>query len=495
MSRLLPLFVVLTLLVVSRGTAAPVGQFEAQSDIGKPTHAGSAEFDSGRQAYLVTGGGQNMWAGSDAFHFVWQRMSGDVSLAVDIRWPSPGKEPHRKACLIIRQNLDPGSPYADAALHGDGLVALQYRETEDAPTYEIRSNVVHPTRLRIEKQGDRIFISVKPEGQPLRHAGGSIRLTLKEPFYVGLGVCSHDDARIEQAEFANVELLHGSLRSAGKPEVQSTLEVVEISSRNRRVIHNAAGVFEAPNWTRDGRAFLFNMKGCIYRLPSEGGTPKLIDTGFANQCNNDHGLSPDGTQLAISHQGPPRGRSRIFIVPITGGEPKLFTPVGPSYWHGWSPDGRTIVYCAQRQGEFDVYAMPVAGGPETRLTTAPGLDDGPEYSPDGKTIYFCSTRTGLMQIWRMRPDGSNQEQVTSDRYNNWFPHPSPDGKWLVFLSYAEDVKEHPANKEVLLRLLPLGGGPVQELAQVFGGQGTINVPSWSPDSRRVAFVSYLLTNR
>jgi Tol biopolymer transport system component len=210
---------------------------------------------------------------------------------------------------------------------------------------------------------------------------------------------------------------------------------------------------------------------------------------MAVRCNNDHGISPDGTQLAISDQTMDR-RSRIYVLPITGGEPRLVTSLAPSYWHGWSPDGKTLAYCAERNGEFDIYTIAAAGGEERRLTTAPGLDDGPEYSPDGQYIYFNSERTGTMQIWRMKPDGSQQEQVTSDEYNNWFAHPSPDGKWIVFLTYPKEVKGHPENQDVMLRLMPADGGEIQVLAKLFGGQGTINVPSWSPDSKNVAFVSY-----
>ena len=168
------------------------------------------------------------------------------------------------------------------------------------------------------------------------------------------------------------------------------------------------------------------------------------------------------------------------------------TPVGPSYWHGWSPDGKTLAYCAERGGEYDVYTIPVAGGEEKRLTTAKALDDGPDYSPDGEWIYFNSERTGLMQIWRMRADGSEQQQVTSDGHADWFPHPSPDGKWVAFLSYEKDVQGHPPNKDVTIRMMPAGGGEIQVLAKPFGGQGTINVPSWSPDSLHLAFVSYRL---
>jgi len=250
-------------------------------------------------------------------------------------------------------------------------------------------------------------------------------------------------------------------------------------------------LIEAPNWSRDGASLLFNSKGRIYRVRTEGGGPEQIDTGFANRCNNDHGISPDGGQLVISDQSQER-RSLIYLLPITGGRPRQLTTLGPSYWHGWSPDGKTLAYCGERNGEFDIYTIPVAGGAERRLTTAAGLDDGPDYSPDGKYIYFNSDRSGMMQVWRMNADGSGQEQVTNDDYNNWFPHPSPDGKWLVFLSYDKDVKGHPENKDVMLRLMPLAGGNIEVLAKLFGGQGTINVPSWSPDSRKLAFVSYQL---
>jgi TolB protein len=272
--------------------------------------------------------------------------------------------------------------------------------------------------------------------------------------------------------------------------IESTLEIVSIETGERTIIYRARQHFEAPNWSRDGEFFIFNSGGRIYTLPVKGGEPRLLDTGSATNCNNDHGLSPDGTLLALSHS--PEDRSLIYIVPITGGEPRLVTPLGPSYWHGWSPDGKTLAYCAERNGNYDVYTIPVEGGEETRLTDAPGLDDGPDYSPDGKYIYFNSERTGTMQIWRMHPDGSEQEQVTFDAYNDWFPHPSPDGKWLVFLSYEPDVKGHPANKDVTLRIMPMEGGEPRVLVNLFGGQGTINVPSWAPDSRHFAFVSYRL---
>jgi len=275
-------------------------------------------------------------------------------------------------------------------------------------------------------------------------------------------------------------------------KVESTLEVYTLETGERKIIYTAKEHFEAPNWSRDGSFFVYNSSGKIYTLPIGGGTSTLLNTGFATHCNNDHGISPDNIQLVVSHHEEKTGKSVIYTLPLKGGEPKQITPNSPSYWHGWSPDGKTLAYCAERNGEFDIYTIPVNGGEEKRLTTAKGLDDGPDYTADGKYIYFNSVRTGKMKIWRMFADGSKQEQVTFDEYNDWFAHPSPDGKWIVMVSYASDVEGHPANKDVTLRLMPLSGGTPKVIAKLFGGQGTINVPSWSPDSKQFAFVSYKL---
>jgi Tol biopolymer transport system component len=228
----------------------------------------------------------------------------------------------------------------------------------------------------------------------------------------------------------------------------------------------------------------------LYRIPVSGGEPTLIDTGFAVKCNNDHGISPDGKLIVISDQSHGNHQSVIYTLPISGGSPKRVTAMSPSYWHGWSPDGKTLAYCAQREGKYGIFTIPVNGGIEKRLTATEGLDDGPDYSPDGKYIYFNGDRTGKMQIYRMLTTGGGLEQVTRDEFNNWFPHISPDGKWMVMLSYEPEVKGHPADKDVSLRLMELATGKVTTLAKFFGGQGTINVPSWSPDSRALSFVSY-----
>ena len=336
-------------------------------------------------------------------------------------------------------------------------------------------------------------MSVAGKEEKLSFAGGSFKLSLTEPFYLGLGVCAHNNDAIETAIFSNVMLETPEQQADSLKKVQSTLETISIESFDRKVVYHTGNHIEAPNWTPDGETLIYNSGGLLYRIPVAGGTPELIPTGFARRINNDHGISPDGTQLVIS-DGTETGRSLIYTLPIEGGEPERVTPLQPSYWHGWSPDGKALAYCAERNGNYDVYTIPVEGGEETRLTTAEGLDDGPEYSPDGQYIYFNSVRSGTMQIWRMMPDGSGQEQITTDTYNDWFAHPSPDGKWIVFISYVSDVPagSHPPNKDVMLRIMDLETREVRTMAKFFGGQGTINVPSWSPDSKLVAFVSYRL---
>jgi Tol biopolymer transport system component len=469
----------------------PLGIFSDQADIGKVAKSGTATFDSAKNEYIVSGGGENIWFTNDAFHFVWKKMSGDFTLTADIKFPGIGGNPHRKACLFARQSLDAGSAYADVAVHGSGLTALQFRDADGETTHEIQSEISAPTRVRLEKRGDYFSMWVAPAGGELKLDGGYQKIPLTGDFYVGLGVSAHDNKAIETAVFSNVELTPVVTPTNATPKLESTLETIGVSSTDRSVVYHTRDHIEAPNWSHDGKFFLFNKIGRIYKLAATNGTPQLLDTGAAIKCNNDHGLSPDGTQFAVSDQTV-GGKSRIYLLPIDGGKALQITSNAPSYWHGWSPDGKTLAFCGERNGEFDIYTIPTAGGEETRLTTAPGLDDGPDYSPDGQFIYFNSERTGSMQIWRMKADGSEQTQITSDDYNNWFAHPSPNGRWIVFISYAKGVKGHPGNQDVLLRLMTLSDGKIRVLAKLFGGQGTINVPSWSPDSKNVAFVSYQL---
>ena len=300
----------------------------------------------------------------------------------------------------------------------------------------------------------------------------------------------------------SLALMPVSLRGQADSTIRSSLRTVEISSGRIDTVYTEDRHFEAPNWSRDGRFFIVNSEGRLYRLPAS--QPERLDeirTGFATRVNNDHGISPDGYALVLSHSAeeyitdPDQDwlASTLYVMPIGGSSaPMKVTTKAPSFWHGWSPDGKTLAFVGRRDGEFDIYTIPTVGGEERRITTCKGLDDGPDYAPDGSFIYYNSFCSGTMQIWRMRADGSGAEQLTRDEYANWFPHPSPDGRWVVYIAYLEDQgQNHPFGKQVKLRLMNVRTGVVRDLtAPFFGGQGSINVPSWSPDSRRVAFVAY-----
>jgi TolB protein len=471
--------------------AAPDADFAAGVDVGKAVIPGATQVLAGNGSYRIRGSGANIWNKEDAFHFAARKLSGDMMLRMNVEWVGEGKAKHRKACAMVRQELEADAPYADVAVHGDGLIALQYRKTKGGTTFSIPTSIRAPATVQLERDGNVFTASVAAKGHPFQPIG-SVTVELTDPVHVGLAVCSHNAKESETAIFSNVALIH---RAAAKGQTrvhEASLEIVSVDSGERRIVYRAREPFQAPNWSPDGKTLFLNQRGRMYTLLAEGGLPKRLQTGEAIACNNDHGLSPDGKWLAIS-SGHEKQGSKIYIVPAEGGAARLVTPQGPSYWHGWSPDGKILAYCAQREGNFDIYTIPAAGGKEIRLTDAEGLDDGPDYTPDGKFIYFNSERTGLMKIWRMHADGTHQEQATTDTdYADWFPHPSPDGKMLVFLSFDKSVKGHPANKDVVLRLMPLAGGKPKILASLFGGQGTINVPSWSPDSKSIAFVSYRL---
>ena len=475
---------------------AALGLFQGQTDVGQVTKRGSVTYDAARQQYTIAGSGANMWFDRDDFHFVWRRLPGNFILTARAQFDGPGVELHRKFGWSVRSSLARGSAHVTAAVHGDGLVALQFRRTAEGTTEEIRSPVTGADVIQLERTGDTYVLSVARFGDTLA-AVRIANLALGDEPYVGLFVCAHNDTVVERATFRDVRIT-APARDGFVPYrdfIGSNLEILEVATGDRTIVYRSPESIQAPNWTKDGTGLIYNSQGLLYRFDLRDRRPVALNTGFATSNNNDHVLSFDGQTLGISHHSSEdRNASIVYTVPVGGGTPRRVTALGPSYLHGWSPDGKFLVYTGERGGEFDVYRIAVEGGDETRLTSARGLDDGPEYSPDGKYIYFNSARSGTMQIWRMRPDGTAQEQITSDQYHNWFPHVSPDGQWILFLSFMKDVApdDHPFYKHVYLRVMPTGGdwaGPARVVGYVYGGQGTINVPSWSPDSRRVAFVS------
>lgn len=469
------------------------GIFQASTDVGPVLHQGKTTYDASAQTYRLSGSGANIWFSKDEFHYAYKPVKENFILQTRGKLIGEGVDPHRKFGWMVRTSLDTSAAMVSATVHGDGLTAIQYRKRAGTNIEEVKSPIKMPDVIQLERRGRSFFLSVARFGEPFWTVEVP-DFDLPNEVYAGLFVCSHNKDVIETAEFDNVRIIIPP-KEGYRPYrdyIGSHIELMNVMNGNRKVIYTAPNSLQAPNWTNDDKALIYNSEGLIYRLDFASTTPVVINTDFVNRNNNDHVISFDGKMLGLSSSsGDPKYGSLVYTVPIGGGKPTLITPTGPSYLHGWSPDGKWLTYTAQRTADYNIYKIPSKGGKEIQLTSAPTLDDGPEYSPDGKYIYFNSTRTGKMQLWRMKPDGKNQEQLTDDEYNNWFPHISPDGKWIVFLSYMPDMQpdQHPFYQHVYLRIMPANGGKPKIIAYVYGGQGTINTPSWSPDSKWIAFVS------
>ena len=483
---------------------SPVGIFQANSDIGNPKKNGSAIYNQPDQSYSLRGGGYNIWFERDEFHYLFNKIKGDFILTANFEFVGKGNNPHRKSGWMIRETTDEKSSHISGTLHGNGLTVLQWRVSAGAamrdPQDEIFAKDSSFNVIQIERAGKNIIMRASLTGKPLELIGSHAMDNLPDEVLVGPFICSHDSNTVEEVKVWNLRIdrpVADNYDPGKSGYLGCRMEIMTVSDGKRKIIFEKPGRFEAPNWMPDGKKLLFNMDGSLYKIPVEGGDPEKLNTDFADNNNNDHGISFNGKLLAISHhrKGLPGGGSTVYFLPVRGGVPKLITENTPSYFHGWAPNNKEVVYVAMRNGKtvYNLYRNSINGGKEVALTDIKAGEhvDGCEYSPDGKYIYYNGNHTGSMQIWRIKPDGSGREQLTFDNYNNWFPHISPDGKWMVIISFSPDIdpNSHPSYKRVMLRILPASGGEPRVLAYLYGGQGTINVSSWSPDSKQIAFVS------
>lgn len=478
----------------------PLGVFDHHQDVGDPRIAGDAIYDGVEQTYTLSAAGANMWADQDQFHFAWTKIKGDFIVQATVRFIGKGANPHRKIGIIARDALTTDSRYADACVHGDTLTSLQYRPANGAETEQVEVSSFHPTDIQFARTGDTFTFSSAVFGEDYKSVTQEV--DLNDEAYVGLFICSHEEDVVEQAVFSNVRVIIPAAPDFQpyRDYIGSHLEVMDIATGQRKVLHSEPGSIQAPNWTGDDKLIYNSAEGVMYTYDIATDRIAELNTGPLRQNNNDHALSFDGRMIALSNYVGDNPRlSTAFIMPTTGSDdPIRVTPPNPgghTYLHGWSPDGKKLVFTGGRAGETghfrNLWSVNIETGEETAITPPGSLDDGPEYTPDGKYIYFNSVRTGTMQIWRMEPDGGNPQQITFDSYNDWFPHISPDGKWIVYLSFPADMDpwDHPFYRQCYIRLMPTSGGVPKTVAYIYGGQGSMNTPSWSPDSTRIAFIS------
>ena len=478
-----------------------IGAFQFNTDIGNPKLAGSATYDAGTQTYTIKGAGYNIWGTRDEHRYLYNTLKGDFVVTANFRFEG-NNESHRKIGWMTRASKDDDAAMVGGFIHGDGLTAGQWREKKGAemlhPEHDVWAPKRHYEIIQLERRGNTFIVRAAHAGEPLQHVSTTEMPAMPKEALTGIVIGSHDVDTIETAKVWNVRI-DQPVEDAYDPYEEGwigcRMETMNVFNGKRKVIYEKPDRFEAPNWMPKDNKLLFNMNGALYTMPVKGGEPTKLNTGSAANINNDHCISFDGKMLAISHDDNNTG-SNISVLPLTGGDPRPVTDEAPSYLHGWSADDSAVVYVAQRNGSkvYDIYKKDIKGGEEVQLTENKKLEhvDGCEYSPDGKYIYYNGSKNGgTMQLWRMKPDGSDKEQITHDQYNDWFPHISPDGKWIAFISFAPNVElnAHPSFKQVMLRLMPASGGAPKVIAHLYGGQGTINVNSWSPDSKHIAFVS------
>jgi len=483
------------MMMCSTEKAVSLGMFDAAIDVGECKIPGKLAFDPEKGVYRIGASGQNMWAGHDDFYFAWKKMAGDFILTARFQFIGEGVDPHRKVGWMVRKSHNPNSPYIDAVVHGDGLTSLQFRRDFDRETKEVAADITHPDVIQLEKTGDTFIMRAAKMGKPLRETA-KIQLALGDTVYVGLAMCAHNDTTFEEAIVTNARIEIPAPPDFRPYQDYSGSRLAKPACA-RSSMNQTSHLKRRTGLATAGRSFTTAAGCCIGSICNPVNHDKLTpETQFTIIMITSFLLMAKNwpSKLAISNhvEGEAGGGSAIFVLPIEGGTPRRITDKTPSYLHGWSPDNQFLIYTALRNGQYDIYKIAASGGEEIQLTNQPALDDGSEYSPDGEWIYFNSARTGLMQIWRMKPDGSDQEQLTFDEWKDWFPHVSPDGQKVLFLSYPAEVdaEDHPHYKHVMLRLMPFDGGEPRVVAYLYGGQGTINVPSWSPDSKKVAFVSY-----
>lgn len=478
----------------------PIGIFRHNKDIGNPKSAGAASYHGETQTYSITGSGNTAGEQMDGHRYLYNKVAGDFILTANFKFEGDNENKGRIGWMARSAEADDAVEIG-GFLDGNGLTFAEWRESGTVEMQSSKKEKYAAKRfyeiIQLERKGNLFIVRAAQPGEPLEEIASRELVYMPEEVLAGIAIGSDDGSSIKKAMVWNVRIdqpVPEDYNPGAGGWIGCRLETMNVFDGKRQIIYEKDSRFEAPNWMPNGEKLLFNMDGLLYTIPVAGGEIEQLNTGFANDLNNDHCISLNGELLGISHND--GNGSNVFYLPLEGGEPKAVTNQAPSYLHGWAPNNKEVVYVATRKGNdtYDIYRKSIEGGKEVQLTDTQELEhvDGCEYSPDGKYIYYNgSQKGGTMQLWRMKPDGSEKEQLTFDEYNDWFPHISPDGKWIAFISFGPDIElnSHPSYKRVMLRMMPASGGAPKVIAHLYGGQGTINVNSWSPDSKSIAFVT------
>ena len=287
----------------------PVGIFENHVDVGNPKRTGSARYDESTQSYFITGGGYNIWFNRDEFHYLYKKISGDFILTANFELVgNENGNGHRKTGWMIREATDEAAVSANACLHGDGLAVLQWRPLRGAymrdPADEIFFSKKNYQIIQLERIGKRVTMRLAHLWEPLQMVSSVDLPDMKDQVLVGLYVLAHDTNSLQEARIWNVRIdqpvpndFHPNpavkLPSTQNTPFASRLETLNVKTGARKIIREAPGKFESPNWTPDGKRLLFNEGGSLYTVPIDGGGTEKLNTGSVIGINGSHLISPD----------------------------------------------------------------------------------------------------------------------------------------------------------------------------------------------------------
>jgi TolB protein len=385
-----------------------LGLFGAAVDVGVVSRPSIASFDKTTATYTLGAGGENIWGEKDAFGYLATKVKGNVRVTANVALQGVSAQEHRKAGLMLRASLAPDSAYADVAVHGNGLVSLQYRLRAGGPTHEIQCGRATSSRVMLERRGRHALVGLPGRDGKLTLAGCVIAIDLGAEFLAGLFVCAHDPAGFETAKFTQLEL--APIPKPGRKEIQdrfSAIEILPLDTLNRRLVWSSKEFIQNVRFTRDGAGICYLGNNQLQRLALEPGTAPVLLEANAPECIPPRQALTQGERWNYFHSK--RGREvQIWRSRTDGSNETQLTKDEYFNWYPQlSPDGESVVFLSSRQppwgsnmpeGDYLLRMMPAAGGEPREIArvfaNASSLA-GAAWSPDGKSVVFI----GYEPLW------------------------------------------------------------------------------------------------